>query len=428
MSAHCTVRAHQPACWRRLALALALLVALAAPAAAQQVQAIAAIVNDQVISAFDVEQRIRLVIASTRLRDTPENRRRIRGQVLRNLIDETLQLQEAQRAGIKVQGVDVQRAFAGLEQQNKMPAGELVRFLNQAGIARETLERQVTAEIAWGRLIGRRISPTITIGDEEIDETLSRLESSRGTALSRVSEIFLPVDSPNEEPDVLATAQRLVQQLRGGADFGAIARQFSRGASASDGGDIGWLQPGQLAPRLDQALAEMQPGNVSEPIRATGGYYIVQLADRRRPGVADPMQVTLTLKQLILPGPTDDAAKAEARQRAAELGGQIAGCDGMASAARGIEGAQVVELGEVKLGEMPERIRAAVADLQAGQVSAPLEAGANLMLLAVCQRDAPDVQAPSRDTVAEQLRRQRAALLAHRYLRDLRRAAVVELR
>jgi peptidyl-prolyl cis-trans isomerase SurA len=172
----------------------------------------------------------------------------------------------------------------------------------------------------------------------------------------------------------------------------------------------------------------MEPGSISDPIRATGGFYIVRLTDRRRPGTADPMQVTLTLKQLILPAPTEAAAKAEAQQRAAELGGQIAGCDGLPSAARGIEGAEVVDLGEVKLGEMPERIRAAVADLQVGQVSAPLEAGANLMLLAVCQRDAPEFQAPSRETVAEQLRRQRAALLAHRYLRDLRRAAVVELR
>jgi peptidyl-prolyl cis-trans isomerase SurA len=184
VSAPRTVGADRPACWRRLAMALALLLALAAPAAAQQVQAIAAIVNDQVISAFDVEQRTRLVIASTRLRDTPENRRRIRGQVLRNLIDETLQLQEAQRAGISVQGADVKRAFATLEQQNNMPPGGLVRFLEQAGIAQETLERQITSEIAWGRLIGRRISPTITIGDEEIDETLARLQSSRGTALS----------------------------------------------------------------------------------------------------------------------------------------------------------------------------------------------------------------------------------------------------
>ena len=408
--------------------ALALLLAWAAPAAAQQVQAIAAIVNDQVISAFDVEQRVKLVIVSTRLRDTPENRKRVRGQVLRNLIDETLQLQEAQRAGIKVQGSEIQRAFATLEQQNKMPKGGLLRFLDQAGIARETLERQITAEIAWSRLIGRRIAPTITIGDEEIDEMLARVKSNADVELSRIAEIFLPVDSPNEEPEIEATAQRLVQQLRGGADFGAIARQFSRGASASDGGDVGWMQPGQLAPRLDEALAQMEPGQVSDPIRSTGGFYIVRLLDRRRPGAVDAMQVSLTLKQLLLPGPSAEADKDEAKRRASDLAGQIAGCDGMEAAARGIEGAQVVDLGQVRLGEMPERIRAAVADLQAGQVSTPLEAGPNLMLLAVCERDAPEVETPSRETVGEQLRRQRAALLAHRYLRDLRRAAVVELR
>lgn len=423
----------RPRAGRGRVLAFALLFGLAAlampavPALAQQVQAIAAIVNDQVISAFDVEQRISLVLTSTRLRDTPENRRRIRGQVLRNLIDESLQTQEAQRAGIKVAQADIDQALASLEQKNNMRPGGLLTFLNQAGIAKATLEHQIIAEISWGRLLGRRILPTVQIGEEEVDETLAKLKSSAGTELSRVAEIFLPVDSPNEEPEVQATAARLVQQVRGGADFAAIARQFSRGASATDGGDIGWVQPGQLAQRLDQALAPLSRGEVTEPVRSTGGFYILRLLDRRRPGAADPMSVTLTLKQLMLPAPAD-GDKQVAMQRAAELGSTISGCDGMAGAAQGIEGAQVVDLGKIKLGEMPDGIRRAVADLQPGQVSAPLQAGGAVMLLAVCERDAPEVQAPSRETVAEQLRRQRAALLAHRYLRDLRRAAVVELR
>lgn len=220
-------------------LLLGSLMLAARPASAQQVQSIAAIVNDQVISGFDVEQRTKLVIVSSRLRDTPETRRRVRNQVLRNLIDEALQLQEAQRTGIRVSDQDVARAFATLEQQNRMPPGGLERFLASNGIARESLERQITTEISWARLIGRRINPTVTIGDDEIDETLARLQGNADAELSRVAEIFLPVDSPNEEAEVLAAASRLVQQLRGGANFGALARQFSRGATASSGGDIG---------------------------------------------------------------------------------------------------------------------------------------------------------------------------------------------
>src|SRR5690606_10759368 len=127
------------------------------------------------------------------------------------------------------------------------------------------------------------------IGDDEVDELLSRMEASQDRPLARVQEIFLPVDSPSEEAEVQATAERLVQQLRGGADFGAIARQFSRGTTAREGGDVGWVQEGQLAARLDQALAGLQPGDITDPIRGTGGIYILRLVDRRLPHAADPM-------------------------------------------------------------------------------------------------------------------------------------------
>ncbi|MEQ9640527.1 MAG: peptidylprolyl isomerase [Alphaproteobacteria bacterium] len=399
------------------------------PAPAQQVQSIAAIVNDQVISGFDVEQRISLAIVSSRLRDTPETRRRIRGQVLRNLIDETLQLQEAQRTGIKVSDQEVERAFRSLEQQNRMPAGGLTQFLESNGIAKQTLERQVSTEIAWTRLIGRRIAPTVTIGDDEIDETLARLKGNADAELARVAEIFLPVDSPNEEPEVEATAARLVQQLRGGADFGAMARQFSRGATASGGGDIGWVQAGQLADRLDRALDGLQPGDITDPVRSTGGFYILGLVDRRKPGRTDPMQVTLALKQLLAKAPVEPEVKQAMLRTGAAIAADTQGCDALDAAAKRLaETAQVVDLGQIKLGEMPEAIRAAVADLEAGQLSQPLEIGGNVILLAVCDKEAPEVEAPSREKVAEQMHRQRATLLAHRYLRDLRRAAVVELR
>src|SRR6185503_8993660 len=93
----------------------------------------------------------------------------------------------------------------------------------------------------------------------------------------------LTVDNPESEPQVRATAQRLVQQIRGGAGFGTIARQFSETTASSGEGDLGWVQTGQLDPKIDEALAKMKPGEVSDPIRLVNGYHIIELRDRRLP-------------------------------------------------------------------------------------------------------------------------------------------------
>ena len=269
------------------------------PATAQQVQRIAAIVNDEVVSGFDVEQRIDMVIRSTRLRNTPETRRRLRQQVLRGLIDETLQLQAAQRNNISVSEADLQRAYGVLERQNRLEAGRLPEFLRANGLSQEALARQLRAEIAWSKLVRRRLQPSVSIGEDEVNEVLDRLQANADLPETRLSEILLPVDSPEKEEETLRNALRLVQQLREGAPFDAVAREFSRGATANNGGEIGWVQPGQLAEELDRTVAALAIGAVSEPVRATGGYYIIRLHERRNIAGDDPLETKLSLKQML---------------------------------------------------------------------------------------------------------------------------------
>jgi len=146
------------------------------PARAQDVQRIAAIVNDEVISRYDVEQRVGLVISTSRLADTKDMRRRLRQRILRSLVDESLQLQAAKRHSIRIAKSDMARAYRYIEQQNKLPQGGLDKFLASERISRPALESQLRAEITWSKLVRRRLGRNVQIGDEEIDEVLARLE------------------------------------------------------------------------------------------------------------------------------------------------------------------------------------------------------------------------------------------------------------
>ncbi|MBC8159507.1 MAG: SurA N-terminal domain-containing protein, partial [Alphaproteobacteria bacterium] len=143
-------------------LVLALLFAVVGPfnaASAQQFDKIAAVVNDEVISIFDLNSRLLLVVAGTNARKQPETLRRLAPQVLRQLIDEALQLQEAKRLGVRVTDADLERALAGIERQNKLKKGTLDSFLEAQGTNKATLISKIEPEIAWAKVVGRRIRP-----------------------------------------------------------------------------------------------------------------------------------------------------------------------------------------------------------------------------------------------------------------------------
>lgn len=420
----------------RLSLILTLLLVPLVPmltagtARAQDVQRIAAIVNDEVISRYDVEQRVGLVITTSRLADTPDMRRRLRRRVLRSLIDESLQLQAAKRHSIRIGKSDLAQAYRYLEQQNKLPAGGLEQYLAAKRISKPALETQLRAEITWSKLVNRRLGRNVQIGDEEIDEVLARLQANAGRSEQQISEIFLPVDTPEQEEEVRRSSSDLLRQLREGAAFTAMARQFSRGATAAQGGAVGWVQPGQLTANLDQAIAKLKSGALSEPIRATGGYYIIQLHERRKIAAAAKASEKLQLKQIILAvaEPAGEAEFMAGEELARTVADSAKSCGEVAAVAKELVAATANDLGTIAMPDLPKNIAAAVKDLAIGRFSAPIRSKSGIMMLMVCKRQAIQGKGPNRESVSNNLARQRLAMLAHRYLRDLRRSAVVELR
>ncbi|MEH6754887.1 MAG: SurA N-terminal domain-containing protein, partial [Alphaproteobacteria bacterium] len=228
------------------------------PSAAQDVQRIAAVVNEEVISIYDVQQRMRILIASSGLPNTRETQRRISPQVLRGLVDEALQKQEAERLNIRVTPRDMEEAISRVEASNNIPAGGFQAFLQRQGISPLAAEEQIRTNIAWQKLLARTVVPTIEIGEDKIDDVIKRIEDNQGVTEFRVGEILLPVDNPADAPDIRSLAERLVQQIRGGADFRAVAQQFSKSASAAIGGDIGWILPGELEPSINAAISDLK--------------------------------------------------------------------------------------------------------------------------------------------------------------------------
>ncbi len=402
---------------------------LALPVPAQDVQRIAAIVNDDVVSARDIERRLDLVIRASGQPDNLDSRRRLRERVLRNLIDERLQLQEAQRRNIKVSDAELDRHFAFVAQQNNLTPERFEEQLRAGGVSREELTLQFQAELAWGKLVRQRILPTINVSDEEVQAAVARLREQAGQTEYLVSEIFLSIDQPDQEDEARRLAERLVDQVRRGTPFPVVARQFSQGSTAANGGAVGWVQLGTLPEEVDEALRRLERGQISEPIRTATGIYIVAVGDRRQILGADPGATRLTLKQIMLPLPPGDEAGRRARlEQLREAAASLTSCDDVEAKGKTIPGASSGSLGTVRQSDLPPNIRAAIADVGIGKASAPIETGSAAQVLAVCARE--EAAAPKLD--ADQIRiglvNRRADMMQRRYLRDLRRDASLEIR
>jgi peptidyl-prolyl cis-trans isomerase SurA len=433
-------------------------------AARAETQKIAAVVNDEVISGYDLEQRLKLVVSSSGVQATPDVLKRIEPQVLRGLVEERLELQEALKQKIKIDDKEIDQALANIARQNNMSPSQIKEFLAKGDIDVSTLRDQVRANMAWTRLVSARFGPRIYISDNDVNSEFDRLNQSIAQTQYLVSEIVLRVDSPDQDEEVQKTAERLEEQLHQGAPFQSVAQQFSQSSSASGGGDVGWIERNQLPAQVSEALGTMGPGTVSKPIRTAGAYHIVFLRNKREAGKLRPMMAAepeapaaaqrevkrVELKQLILPLPhkaTEAQVKA-AMDEATAVRAKLKGCSNIAEALAGTKNFKVASLPLTPFKQIAPFFQQAVMMTPEGQTSPPAQSSMGIHLIVVCKRELgeapkeaeapakaqtvaaaePEASMPNRDEVEGRLYNQQLSMMSRRYLRDLRRDAVVEYR
>ncbi|HLB07083.1 MAG TPA: peptidylprolyl isomerase [Alphaproteobacteria bacterium] len=420
---------------RCLIAALILALGIVAPGfapRAQDLQRIVAVVNDEVITEFDLRARLEFIRTTSNLPDSPELVNALVPQVLQALIDEQLQLQEAMARGIEVSEKDMTFAIERIEELNNLPPGTFPSYLEQLGLSVDLALQQVRAQVAWGKVVRARYGDAVSISPDDVEAEVARRRAERGQPIYRLAEIFLAVDSPAREEEVRADAENLITQLHSGASFPGLARQFSQNASASVGGDLGWVRPGQLAPEVAQAVLAMTAGAIAGPIRTVEGYHVLALLERAVSGEADPEGAVLRLAQLVVPvaPDADEAAVERERRRALEIARQVTTCAGLIERARQMQAPLSGDLGELRLQDLPGPIRDAVAELPVARPSAPVRTPDGWHVLMVCDRTEPQAaeQRIDPESVREELAEQRLDQAARRYLRDLRRGAFIDIR
>lgn len=387
-----------------------------------------AIVNDSVITGTDVDQRAALIVGMNKLKLKREELDQLRMTVLRQIIDETLQIQEAKANEITVDPKEIETSFSRVSKNFNQTPDQFRGWLKQIGSSERSIRRQIEGEIAWSRLLRRRID--INVSEAEANEIIDRIKQQQGSDEFHVYEIYMGA-TPDRAAEVRAGMQRMIQQMREGAPFDYLARTYSEASTKSVGGDLGWVRPAMLPDSLAQAAQEMQPGQVAGPIELPTGFSILYLADKRTVGAPDPRAAKLSLRQLTIsfPAGTTEAQASTRAGKFATATQAIKGCGDVANIATA-EGAEVVDKDGIVVGELPPALQNLVLPLQIGQATRPFGSISDgVRVLVLCGRDDPTTPGlPTAQQIQDQVAEQRTNIRATRMLRDLRRDALIEYR
>jgi peptidyl-prolyl cis-trans isomerase SurA len=407
---------------------------------------IAAVANGDAISVYDVESRIKFIIVTTKLSNTPEVLQRIRPQIIRSLIDEKLEIQEATKNDIKVTDDDIKKAIANIEAERNMPPGAIDHILEQNNVPKSTFTQQIHAQLAWSKLLIKKIKPTVHVTDEDIAVAAKKMSllpaakpKGKGPQESKIAVITLPVDKASRESEMKKLGEKLVKEVRSGASFEEVSRQFSS-STADAGGKVEafWISPSQLDPHVAAALTGASAGAITDPVRTAEGYVIIKVYDTRAAGgkEAEPEQpntdTQVTLKEILL------KLKASAPDKDANMLLQIAedvvkhpgSCQDKSVA--GINNTDDLDIETnmrtAFLSDLPPAIRTIAETLHTGDISTPFASNEGIRLYMLCDKKENMAKTPDHEQVFHVLLQQKMELEAQKYLRNLRREGFIEIR
>lgn len=392
---------------------------------------IAAIVNDDVITSEDLTARLKLTVLMSGLEDRPEMHPRLAAQLLRRLIDETLQVQEAKARRFTVSDEEIHAAYAHFAKRQGKSVDELTAWLGEHGIEPGMVEKQIEAEALWNKYLFKRLKPKINITDQEIKEAIEAASGGSGFDEWQVQIITLPVDSPQRADAAEALARDLMKEVKEGAPFENIAAQFPDASIPSDKEEsTPWLNAAQLDKAVLETLEKMAEPGIAGPIRSPAGFHIIKLLNKRRMMDADPEDTEVALRQIILPL-AEDAPEEEISERMAQavsMKEKITGCGDFLDVGAGVEGANAHNLGRLQLRDVQGDVRDIIAGLPVGEASDAFRTPVGVHLMIVCQRIEPRSVPIHEEQVRQIITQKKLSLEAIKTIRDLRRRAFLDVR
>ncbi len=384
-------------------------------------EAVAAVVNDSVVTTFDVRQRMRLMLLSSGGKIPEDALAQLQQQALKDLIDERLKQQETTEYDVDVTDQEIQQELTTIAAQSNMRPEDLQAVLKTQGVSINSLKQQLTTSIAWPQLVQGRFRDRIRINDDEIEDTLQRMREDASLEQFLISEICISVDDPSQAQQYYQGALQLLEQMRRGVPFSVIAQQFSACTTAAVGGDMGWVRAGELEPELDAALRELPIGSVTNPIPSGGAFMMLAVRDKREAVIAGQPTFKLAYLSAAESVGENTARFAFERVTTADV------CSGRALRIDLGKNIGYTLLENVTLDMIDPRFAEFIEDLDHKETSPVIKADGAYHAAYVCDKD-DGLGLPSRTTIENRIYQRQLTRIGLQYLRDIERRSTVDIR
>ena len=384
-------------------------------------ESVAAVVNETVITTYDVRQRMKLMIMGARGQIPDEVFGQLQQQALRDLIEDELKIQETVQFEMEASDADLQQEYGLIAAQSNLSPTQLSDALAASGVSPDSLKRQLTANMLWPELVQGRFRDRIRVNDSEIENTLDRMREDAQREQYLVSEICIPVADPAQAQRYYQGGLQLIEQMRRGVPFSVVAQQFSACTTAAVGGDLGWVRSGELPAELDTAVSALEKGSVTNPIPSDGAFIILALRDKRDAAVQG--QPTFTLAHAV----ADRSIGENAARIALERLESADPCNGSGLRIDLGAGVGVTRLENLTLEQIQEPFRNFIEDLDRGDLSPIIEADGAYHTALVCDKD-DGLGLPSRSALEQRIFTRQLNRISQQYLRDVERKSMVDIR
>ena len=402
----------------------------------EELDQIVAVVNDDVITETELDNQLHFIEQQLRQRNTqmpPENI--LRRQVLDRQVLDRLQLQVAKRLGIRVDDEAVNHVLSNIADQNHLSLSEFRQVLANQGYDFANFREDIRNQMIISQLHKSQVEDKVTVTDQEVDNYLATMAARKGMNdeyhLAHIL-IALPESAtPDQIQAARDKAEKVLQQLKTGADFEQTAVAVSAGQQALKGGDLGWIKAGQLPTIFADEVLRMEPGQISDLIRSPSGFHIIKLLDKRH---GEQHIIKQTLARHILIRTNELVSDDDARQRLARLRERIlAGADfgelARANSDDKVSAAEGGSLGWVSPGDLVPRFEEVMDSLKPGEISEPFRTNFGWHIVQVmARRDVDNTKQFERARAKELIRKRKADEALQNWLRQLRDESYVDYR
>ncbi len=408
----------------------------AAPARVDLIDRIVAVVNKEVITQYELEERLNRVQKELQRRGTSlPARGEIERQVLERLIIEKVQLQYARETGVRVDDLELDRTVSRVAEGNKLSLTEFRQTLERDAIRFDTFREELRNEILMNRLRDREVTGKITVSEGEIENLLLEQSDRKDTATEyNIAHILVRVPeqaTPAQLQSRRARAEEAVKRLRDGTEFAQLAATYSDAPDALQGGVMGWRSQQRLPELYVEALEGLKPGDISNVFRSAAGFHVLKLLELR--GAGAPILVEQAHVRHILVRTNDLVSEDEAKRKLLSLRERIVNGVNFAELARlnsdDGSASRGGDLGWIYPGDTVSEFERAFAELKPMDVSQPIKTPFGWHLIQVLERRTADMSSERKRIEARKAILDRKGDEAYQeWLRQLRDRAYVEMR